>query len=259
MFDTHCHLTHPRFHDDLDAVVEGARTAGLVGCVTIGTGTEDACRGLEIARRFTGLVHCAAGIDPFTSHCIGDGFDAELARLEEMLRDGSFRALGEVGLDYHYDLDPRPVQARRFELQVELAGRLGLPLVLHVRDAHDDMLAILGAHPRARGIVHSFSGGPELAGRYLDLGWHLAFNGVATYRSGAEVLAAARVVPAGRLLLETDAPYLAPQARRGTRCEPAHVAITLRVIAAARGETEAEVRETTTRNAQALLGLPVSP
>jgi len=253
MYDTHCHLTHPKLLPDVDGVIARAREAGLSACMTIGTGCADARAGLELARRFPDFVRCAAGIDPFTTHAKGEAFDTELADLRELLRGGGFQALGEIGLDYHYDLDPRPRQAQCFEAQLDLADELGLPVVIHVREAHDDMLAILTAHSRCRGIIHSFTGGPELAERYLSLGWHLAFNGVVTFGSGEEVREAARVVPEDRLLVETDAPYLAPVPFRGKRCEPAHVTHTLRRIAEVRAEPVEALIRRTGHNAEALL------
>ena len=255
MFDTHCHLTHPKLASEPDAVVERARAAGVAGCMTIGTGVEDARRGLALADRFPGFVVCAAGIDPFTSHDKGDAFEDELAELRALLSGGRFQALGEVGLDYHYDLDPRAVQAERFEKQLGLAAELDLPVVIHVREAHADMIAILARHPGSRGIIHSFSAGTAEAERYLDLGWHLAFNGVVTFPNAVDMRAAARIVPQERLLVETDSPYLAPIPYRGKRCEPAYVAITLGRLAEERGEDVTELDLVTTRNARRLLRL----
>lgn len=255
MFDTHCHLTHARILPDLDGVVARARAAGLDAVMTIGTGVEDARRCLEVSTRFPGFVFSAAGIDPFTSHRVGDGFDGELAALRELLAGGSFRALGEVGLDYHYDLDSRPVQADRLERQLELALEFELPVVIHVREAHDDMMGILSRHARSRGVIHSFTAGPAEAERYLSLGWYLAFNGVVTYPNAAEVREAARIVPADRLLLETDSPYLAPVPLRGKRCEPAYVEHAARRLAEVRGSTFDELCSQTTANARALLRL----
>lgn len=257
MIDTHCHLTHPKLLPEVDEVVRRARAAGLAACMTIGTGTADARCCLELAARFPGFVLVAAGIDPFTAHDMGDRFDDELLTLRAMLAAGGIRALGEVGLDYHYDLDPRRVQAARLERQLDLAEETALPVVIHVRDAHVDMMAILAGRPRCRGVIHSFTAGPAEAERYLALGWHLAFNGVVTYRNAAPVREAARTTPADRLLVETDAPYLAPVPHRGRRSEPAHVAHTLRVVAELRGTPEEELAAQTTRNAAVLLGLAV--
>ncbi len=252
--DTHCHLTHPRLSADLDAVLERASAAGVARCLTIGTGTEDARAGRELARARPGRIACAAGIDPFTAHRAGDGFDAELAALESLLREGDWDALGEIGLDYHYDLDPRPVQRERFERQLDLAARLDLPVVIHVRDAHDDMASVLEAHRDNRGVVHSFTAGPREAERYLAAGWHLAFNGVATFRNAEEVREAARLAPPERLLVETDSPYLAPVPHRGKRCEPAYAAISGAFLAELRGETPERLAARTTANACALFG-----
>jgi TatD DNase family protein len=249
MIDTHCHLTHPRFASDVGEVIRRAQGAGLTGCVTIGTGAADAERALALARHWPGFVHCAAGIDPFTSHQAGDRFDEALAAIEALLNKGGFVALGEIGLDYHYDLDPAPVQGERLRRQLRMAERFELPVVIHVREAHDDMAAILAEHPRSRGVIHSFTAGPIEAERYLSLGWHLGFNGVATFNNAPEVREAARLAPLDKILVETDSPYLAPVPHRGMRCEPAHVADTLACLASSRECDLADLAAATTRNA----------
>lgn len=255
LIDTHCHLTHRRFRGDADGAIDRAKAAGLAACVTIGTGTEDAARARDLARLHPGFLAATAGLDPFSSHEAGPRFDDELERLAAMLGEGGFVAVGEIGLDYHYDLDPRPIQAERFERQLDLAADRGLPVVIHVRDAHDDLAGILASHPRNRGVVHSFTAGPREAERYLALGWHLAFNGVATFGHAGGVREAARITPSDRILLETDSPYLAPVPRRGERCEPAFVALTARHVARVRGENPDVLARTTTENARRLFAL----
>ncbi len=255
MIDTHCHLTHPRFEADVDAAIARARAAGLAGAVTIGTGVEDARRGLDLAARHPGFVLCAAGVDPFTAHARGDAFGDEIAALRELLETGRFVALGECGLDYHHDLDPRPVQAERFERQLDLAEELGLPVVVHVREAHDDVLAILAGRGRSRGAIHSFSGGPAEAERYVALGWHLGFNGIVTFPGAGGLREAARAAPSDRILLETDSPYLAPVPVRGRRCEPAHLVHTLARLAEARGECPESLAAAAAANARNLFGI----
>ncbi|MCP3980557.1 MAG: TatD family hydrolase [bacterium] len=252
VFDTHCHLTHPKLRADAEALVSRAREAGLVGCVTIGTGVPDARACLELAAGTAGFVRCSAGIDPFSAHDLGAGFDDACAELRELLRGGGFCAVGEIGLDYHYDLDPRSVQAERLEVQLALAQELDLPVVIHVREAHDDMARVLAAHPRCRGVIHSFTAGCAEAERYLELGWYLAFNGVATFNSGESVRRAAKITPADRLLVETDSPYLAPVPHRGKRCEPAYVVRTLEQLADVRGEPAGLLGRITTENAHRL-------
>lgn len=255
VIDSHCHLTHPRFDADREQAISRAAEAGLSACVTIGTGVDDARRAAELATAHPELVVATAGLDPFSAHSAGEGFDDALAGLEELLGTGAFVAVGEIGLDYHYDLDPRPVQAERLERQLDLAVRLALPVVIHVREAHEPMAAILAAHPRAGGVIHSFTAGPAEAERYLDLGWSLAFNGVLTFPKAPEVRRAAALTPADRLLVETDSPYLAPVPLRGRRCEPAHLVHTVACLAAERREPADDVARATEANARALFGL----
>ena len=209
----------------------------------------------ELTRKFPGYVFGTAGLDPFTAHDAGDGFDDAFRALSALLRDGGFQAVGEIGLDYHYDLDPRPVQRERLERQLRLAAELDLPVVIHVREAHDDMAAVLADHPGNHGVIHSFTAGPAEAERYLGLDWHLAFNGVMTFPKAPEVREAARLTPAERLLIETDSPYLAPLPLRGKRCEPAYVAHTLAVLAQTRSESVENVEQQTTNNARTLFRL----
>lgn len=255
MIDTHCHLTNPRLCDELDAVVERACEAGVEHCISIGTGVEDARNVADLTRRFQGFVFGTAGLDPFTSHRAGAGFDDELTRLAELLRGGGFLAVGEIGLDYHYDLDAKPVQIERFERQLELAVELDLPVVIHVREAHDDMRRVLAAHGQTRGVIHSFTGGPAEAEAYLDLGWYLAFNGVLTFKRAEAVREAAKLVPVDRLLVETDSPYLAPVPSRGKRCEPAYVAHTLNRLAEVREVSPAKLDDQTSSAARALFAI----
>ena len=255
MIDTHCHLTHSRLADDLSLVLGRASKAGLLGCISIGTGVADGRSVAELVARHPGFLWGTAGIDPFTTHRLGDAFDEELAALEELLREGPFCALGEVGLDFHYDLDPPSLQAERLERQLDLARRLDLPVVIHVREAHAEMAALLARHPDNRGVIHSFTEGPEWAARYLELGWFLAFNGVATFRNGEANRDAARIVPIERLLFETDSPYLAPVPLRGKRCEPSYVLHTLERVAEVRGDDPRGLIERTNANARELFGL----
>jgi TatD DNase family protein len=254
-FDTHCHLTHARFESDRAAAIARAREAGLLGCVTIGTGVDDARKALGLARHHAGFVHCTAGLDPFSAHRAGAAFDEELAALRALLRGGGFVALGEVGLDFHYDLQPREVQARQLTQQLDLAAELDLPVVIHVREAHAELAALLGERRGARGVIHSFTAGPAEAKCYLELGWHLAFNGVLTFKNAEEVRQAARSTPLDRLLVETDSPYLAPVPHRGKRCEPAMVLRTLERLAELHEQPLEQVAAATAENARRLFRL----
>lgn len=256
LIDTHCHLTHERFHTDLDAVISRAKEAGLTRVITIGTSVLDAERGLTIAARHPGYVFCAAGLDPFSCHAAGEHFAQELAKLEALLASKKFCALGEIGLEYHHQLLPHDVQIRHFEIQLDLAVRYDLPIIIHSRDAHPDVLRVLRRNPKNRGVIHSFTGTADDARAFLDLGWHLSFNGMVTFKANDALRAAAAMVPNDRLLVETDAPYLAPMPHRGKRCEPGMVAHSLQLIAEIRGQRVEDVAAWTTRNAQLLFRLP---
>lgn len=257
LVDTHCHLTNARFDPDRAAVLTAARAAGCHRLVTIGTGCDDAERARALAQEHPDLVAAAAGLDPFSCHQAGPAIDQEFTRLETLLRAGGFVAVGECGLEYHHPVCDHASQALHLERHCDLARRLDLPLVLHVREAHHDLIPLLTLQPGLRGVVHSFSGGPAEARAYLDLGWHLAFNGTVTYARNDQLRAAAALVPADRLLIETDAPYLPPTPHRGRRNEPAHVALVADALAECRAERPDDLRAWTARNACLLFGLPL--
>lgn len=258
VFDSHCHLTHARFDADRAAVLARMADAGVVGCLTIGTGLADSRAALALARANPGLVWASAGLDPFSAHEAGDAFAAHLAGLRTLLSDG-FSALGECGIEYHHALAPDAVQREQFSAQIALARELDLPLIVHARsgprggDAHAVALALVRAHPGVRGIIHSFDGDAAQARGWLDAGFHIALNGMVTFKGNDALRAAVRTIPADRLLVETDAPYLAPVPYRGKRCEPAHVVATAAAAAELRGERSEDVMAWAGRNAQGLL------
>jgi TatD DNase family protein len=256
LIDTHCHLSHARFDGDREAMIAAAQAAGVARMITIGTGTADARRCLEIAASHPGIVHCAAGIDPHSVHDAGGRFADELADLATLLRSGAFVALGEIGLEYFHRLDDKPRQIACFEAQLALAAELALPVVIHSRDAHADMLVVLARHPACRGVIHSFTGTAEEARAFLALGWHLGFNGMVTFKGNDVLRAALAATPNDRLLIETDSPYLAPVPLRGKRCEPALVVHTLALIAEVRGQRVEDLAAWSTRNAEELFRLP---
>lgn len=259
LVDTHCHLTHRRFAGDLPAVIARAREAEVRHLLTIGTGISDTRAALAIAAGFPDTVSCAAGLDPFSCHEAASSIDGAFRELETMLSTGGLLAVGEFGLEYHHrDTVPAHADQQRFCVRhLDMCRRLALPAILHVRDAHPDMLTILQEYRDVRGVVHSFSGDAATARRYLDLGWHLSFNGMVTYKGNDALREAARLTPADRLLVETDAPYLAPMPHRGQRCTPDLVAVTVTAIADLRGERPADVAAWTTRNAGLLFHLPI--
>lgn len=253
--DTHIHLTDRRFEADLDAVLERSRAAGVTAWMTIGTSPFDADAAAALAERVAG-VFFAAGMHP---HHAADWNDGSAERLRAILSSPRALALGEIGLDYHYDFAPREVQRRVFEAQLGLAIELDRPIVIHCREAFADIASVLRAHrdPRLRGVFHCFSEGRAEAEEAVDLGFCLGLGGVVTFANSGAVREAVRHAPACRLLLETDAPYLAPVPKRGRRNEPSYIPYIAEVVARERGETIDAVAAITTANAQRLLGLLV--
>jgi TatD DNase family protein len=245
MIDTHAHLEPPEAQD----VLARARTAGVARVVTVGTSLEGGREALALAAQNEGVL-AALGIHP---HNAG-GEDAQrIDELRELLRDDRAVAVGETGLDYFRDYAPRDAQRRAFEAQLGLAEELGKPAVIHTRAADEDTLALLSAFP-GKVILHCFSS-TALLEPALESGWYVSFAGNVTYPKAPELRAAARLVPAERLLAETDSPYLAPQPVRGSRNEPAFVMHTLAALAEARGEDQDELGRRIDANADAAFGL----
>lgn len=259
LIDTHCHLTSPELAPQLDAVVERAVAAGVTRMITIATTPDDAEAAFRLAERVPRMF-IAAGVHPHQAARSGEEGLQRLAALhDDPGRAARLVAVGETGLDFHYDFAPRERQESVFRRQLELAIRVNRPVVIHARKAELDVCAILTDYPalRERVVFHCFSGDAELARRILDAGWWLSFTGVITFRNAADVRAAARLAPLERIMVETDAPYLAPVPHRGRRpCEPAFAALTARFLAELRGLAYDELAAATTANAIRFFGLP---
>jgi TatD DNase family protein len=241
LFDSHCHLTDPAFDDDRANVLVRAREAGVRGLVTIASGPADTEAGIELART-AGEEHprvwTTAGIHPHRA----DSADAGgWARVRELVGGDEVVAVGECGLDYHYDNAPRPTQRRVFDDHLGLAAETGLPVVVHARSCDADMIAALrGAPEGVRGVVHCFTGSDELLETALEAGFHISFTGIVTFGSWSADHQI-RTVPRERLMVETDAPYLSPAPHRGARNEPARVAEVAARVARVRGEEPDEL------------------
>lgn len=255
--DSHCHVDLPEFRDDLEAVLERARRAGIAAAVTIGAGGSMECnrRAVDLAESHP-MIFATVGIHP---HDAREASEEAIAEIERLARRERVVAIGETGLDFHYDHSPRPVQRETFARFIALARDLHLPLVVHVREAHGEAAAILEAEKAADvgGVIHCFSGDASVARRYLDLGFHLSFSGILTFPNAEPVRDAARAAPSDRILVETDAPFLAPSPFRGRRNEPALTAVTLHALAAIRSEPVAALAETTRNNTARLFRLPL--
>jgi TatD DNase family protein len=256
LVDTHCHLDNEQFKADRDQVIARAFEAGVDTMVAIGTGDgpPDLEAGVRLAERHACIL-ATVGVHP---HDASKADDGTYARLSELLGHSKVIALGEIGLDYHYDFSPREVQRQAFIEQMRIAREARKPIVIHTREAWADTLALLEEHwapSGLPGIMHCFSGGLEEAEQCLELGFYLSFGGIVTFPKATNIQEAARVAPADRILVETDAPYLAPVPRRGKRNEPAFVMETARKVAALRGETLEGIAQTTTANFRRLIGL----
>jgi len=258
LIDSHCHLTDERFAKDRNQVLQNAASAGVAGIVTIASDAADSQAVAALVRDAAGesrpapFLRGSVGIHPHEAGAAGRG---DLGRIRDLAAEPGIVAIGETGLDFHYDNSPRDVQRQRFVAQLELAHELGLPAVVHSRSADADTVTILKDLPSGLiGVLHCFTGGPDLLEAGLDAGWYVSFSGIASFEKfdGIEQV---RRVPADRLLVETDAPYLAPVPYRGKRNEPAYVAQVTEAVAHHRGESPEDVARYTARNAMTFYGV----
>ncbi len=258
LVDSHCHLDDEQFKGDREAAIERARDAGIERMMAIGTGGGPP--DLETAIRLAGqysFIYATVGVHP---HDAAKAVPETFERLVNLARHPKVLAIGEIGLDYHYDFSPRDVQQRVFAAQLDLAARARKPIVIHTREAWDDTLALIRQHGLPfGGIMHCFTGGPKEAEQALALGFHLSFGGILTFPKADNVRQAATLTPDDRLLVETDAPYLAPIPHRGKRNEPAFMLETVRRLAEVRGATPDEIAAVTTRNFDQLCGPAAGP
>jgi len=255
MIDSHCHLADDVYAADLDQVVERARAAGLERVLVIleaGNPQEEKQAGA--AHALWPDLRVAVGVHPHHAKQFeNDALAAAVTVREQVGRLAYARAIGEIGLDYHYDFSPREVQQAVFRAQVDLALELQLPVVIHTREAEADTIeALKAAGHRLRGVLHCFTGTRELASAALDLGFYISLAGIVTFPKALELRDIARDIPLDRLLVETDSPFLAPVPHRGGRNEPARVVHTAETLAALRGISVAELDRATTANFHAL-------
>jgi len=248
LVDSHCHLDFPTFVDDLDGVVARARESGVGTMVTICTHLSRFAQVRAIAERFEG-IWCSVGVHPHEAD--GEGAAATPERLVELAADPLVVGIGETGLDYYYEHSTRTAQQTSFRAHIWAARESGLPLIVHTRDADDDTLAILKEEYRNgpfSGLIHCFSTSRHLAEKALEIGFFISLSGIVTFKAATDLQAIVRDLPLDRLLIETDAPYLAPVPRRGRRNEPAYVAHTGAAVAALKQVEMLELARVTTDN-----------
>jgi TatD DNase family protein len=258
LIDTHCHLTFEQLAGDIEAVIERSRAAGVVGWITVGTDPQHNRKAVELADRFDN-IYATVGIHP---HDAKDVTAKGLTELKELASSEKVIAIGETGLDFHYDFSPRQDQRRVFEAQLEIARQLNLPVIIHCREAFDETIDILeqfeGLKGRLKGVVfHCFSGSIQQARIVLDHGFYISFTGVITFKNAEKTRESAMVVPTNRLMLETDCPYMSPEPMRKQKInEPALMVHTARFVAVLKEMDENDFARAVTATSKNFFGLP---
>ena len=253
LFDSHCHLDDEKFNEDRAETIARLREGGVERCVCVGSDLPSSRRCVALAEQYP-FIYAAAGVHP---HEAKDAPADYLDQLKTLLAHPKVMALGEIGLDYYYDLSPQDVQKRVVQEQLDLACETDMPVIFHIRDAHGDMFDILRSRSRLpAGVIHCCSASAEMVREYLKMGFYISFAGPITFKNAAGPVSASQAVPLDRLLIETDSPYLAPVPLRGRRNEPANVRYVLEKQAEIHGVPPEELAEITFRNACALYRIP---
>ena len=250
-FDSHAHLDDRRFDEDREIIIDDLKNHGVDLIMNIGCDLPSSERSVELADRYD-FIYAAVGSHPDDADHV-DG--ALLDRYRALAQNPKVRAIGEIGLDYHYEDVPRTQQIIAFEQQLELAEALKKPVIVHEREAHGDAMEIIGRHPEARGVFHCFSGSAEMALWLIERGWYIGFTGVVTFKNARRALEAVQALPIERILIETDCPYMAPEPYRGRRNDSRYVPLVAAKIAELKGISPEKAGEITTENAKRLFGI----
>lgn len=254
LFDTHAHCDDGRIQNEFEGGVDGyirhQLENGVCNIVNIGTNLQNSRDSIELSERFD-EVYATCGIHPYDIRFYDDA-DSVICELEELLKNHKAVALGEIGLDYHYEDSDYKKQMEFFVKQMELAKKLGIPVVIHDRDAHGDCMDVIRRFPEVKGIFHSFSGSAEMARELISMGWYISFSGPITYKNAKKPKEACAVCPLDRILIETDSPYLPPTPYRGQMNHPCYVVKTAEEIASIHGISVEDVAEITYNNAKAV-------
>lgn len=249
IWDTHAHLDDRQFETDRASVIQRARDAGITNIVNIGHSEASSREAVNLSNQHS-FIYAAVGIHPHEAKSCTEKTWELLLRLSQ---NPKVLAWGEIGLDYYRDLSPRDIQRKVFIRQIELANEVGLPIVIHNRDAHGDTLQILKKYPpQVGGVLHSYSGSLEMAKELLEMGFYLSFSGPITYKNARQPLEVATYVPEDRFVVETDCPYLPPEPFRGKRNEPSHVRKVVEKIAELKGLSFERVAQLSSENAKRL-------
>lgn len=250
MIDTHAHYDDRAFDEDREELLASLKDAGVGTVINVGASWRGCRAAVDLSRRYD-FIYATVGLHPDEVGCLDDEKMAQLRTWAEV--EKKVVAIGEIGLDYHNDVEEHSVQQEWFVRQMELADEVGLPIAVHSRDAAQDTWDLVSSHAgKARGVIHAFSASAEMAMRYIDIGFYIGMGGVVTFKNGKKAKEVIAKIPLSSLLLETDAPYLSPDPFRGRRNNSANLIYVVRMIAALKGVTEEEVIETTERNAREL-------
>lgn len=253
-FDSHAHLDDARFTQDFDEILARMRENGVTAMMNIGCDLPSSQSSVRMAEKYD-WVWASVGSHP------DDAANVDDARIEvyrALCQSPRVKAIGEIGLDYHYEDVPRERQREAFRMQMHLARELSLPVVVHEREAHEDGLSIVDEFPEVRGVFHCYSGSLEMAKELIKRGWYIGFTGVVTFKNARKAVEVAQNIPLERILIETDCPYMAPEPHRGRRNDPSYVPLVAAKIAQLRGLSPEEVGKATNENARRLFGIAFS-
>ncbi len=250
-FDTHAHLDDAKFQEDREVVLEKIKKAGVSFVVNIGADMESSKASVELSSQHD-FIYAAVGVHPYDAERMTE---EDLTELEALSQNEKVLAIGEIGLDYHYEDADREKQKEWFYRQIKLAEKLNLPYIVHNRDAHADCLAVIRKAGYYRGVMHCYSGSAEMVPELIDMGFYLSFAGPVTFKNGRRAKEAVKVVHLDKILIETDSPYLTPEPFRGTRNDSSMVPYVAKQIAELRGKTEEEIAKITMENGKRFFGL----
>ena len=250
IFDSHAHYDSEAFDADRKELLNALPERGVCGIINCASDMASSLTSLELADEFE-FIYAACGVHPHEAEGCKDGY---ISVLKKLCTEKKCVAVGEIGLDYHYDFSPRDIQKTVFEQQLILAKELDLPVIIHDREAHEDTMNLLKKYT-PKGVVHCFSGSAEMAKEVVKLGMYIGLGGAATFKNARKPREVAEVVPSDKLLIETDCPYMTPVPFRGQRCDSSFIPYTAEVIAQVRGITVDEILDLTRKNANTLFGL----
>ena len=252
LFDTHAHLDDRAFHEDREALITGLPEKGVGLVMNPGCSLESSRHAVTLAEKYD-HVYAAVGSHPDVASEVNAAVLEEYRKLCKL--NAKVKAIGEIGIDYHYEDIPREIQLHAFRLQMELAQELGLPVIVHEREAHEDGMAVVREFPDVTGVFHCYSGSAEMARQLVDRGWYIGFTGVLTFKNARKAIETAASIPLDRIVLETDCPYMAPEPFRGKRNDPGYLYRMAEKLAEIRGLSLEEIQTITTANGKRLYGI----